>query len=157
VHHLYCEDLTDFNSTPNVDVARSTTDGVTWVQVAYDIRKPALGGHHPLGFFWESTWPWGPPDDVQGSTAVMVSEDGETWTELLREHAQILEAPGGLVITRFEEDGLENEIVVYNGELLSTVQANWPTSDWPGFLGATGNTLILIDGADVWVGELFED
>ena len=47
--------------------------------------------------------------------------------------------------------------MVYNGELLSTVQADWPTSDWPGFLGATGNTLILIDGADVWVGELFED
>ena len=61
------------------------------------------------------------------------------------------------MITRFEQGRLGNEIVVYNGELLSTVQADWPTSDWPGFLGATGNTLILIDGADVWVGELFQD
>jgi hypothetical protein len=145
------------DSTPGLDVARSTTDGVTWVQAASDVRGAFLGGHHPLGFFWESTWPWGPPDDVEGSTAITVSEDGETWTELLREHAPILEAPGGLVITRFEEDGLESEIVVYNEESLSTVQANWPSSDWPGFLGATGNKLILIDGADIWVGELFED
>ena len=148
VHHLFCPELED--STPSLDVARSTTDGVTWVQVAYDTQKPALAGRHPLGFFWESTWPWGPP-------AIMVSEDGETWTELLREHGHILEASGGLVVTRFEEDGLEYEIVVYNGESLSTVRVDWPTSDWPGFLGATGNTLILIDGADVWVGELFED
>jgi hypothetical protein len=69
------------DSTPGLDVARSTTDGVTWVQATSDVRGAFLGGHHPLGFFWESTWPWGPPDDAQGSTAVMVSEDGETWTE----------------------------------------------------------------------------
>jgi len=157
VHRLDCPDLPELNSTPGFDVARSTSDGVTWDQVPYDVPGAFLAGRHSLGFSWKSTWPWGPPGDEQGRSAILVSEDGETWTELVRRNGHILDAPGGIVMTEFEEDGLGDEIVVYNGELLSTVRADWPTSDWPGFLGAIGNTLIFIDGADVWVGELFED
>lgn len=155
VHRMDCPYLPELNSTPGLDGARSTTDGVTWVPAADDAGGSFLAGRHPLGFSWESTWPWGPPDDQLGSAAILVSEDGETWTELVRHNGPVLDTPGGIVITRFEENGPVEEIAVYNGELLSTVQANWPIGEWPEFLGAIGNTLIVIDGADVWVGEVF--
>ena len=29
--------------------------------------------------------------------------------------------------------------------------------EWPGFLGAIGNRLVLIDGGDVWIGEMLEN
>jgi len=152
VHVIDCPDLE--GSAAAQDVARSTTDGVTWEQIPYD--DPAfLGGRHPLGFSWESTWPWGPPDDVQGPSAILVSEDGETWTELIRHAGPIFDPPAGIVATQVEADRLADEIFVYNGTALSTVQANWPMSDWPEFSGMIGNTLILIHGADVWIGELF--
>jgi hypothetical protein len=156
VHRMDCPYLPELNSTPGLDVARSTTDGVTWVPAADDAGGSFLAGRHPLGFSWESTWPWGPPDDQLGSAAILVSEDGETWTELVRHNGPVLDTPGGIVAMSADENGLADEIVVYNGELLSTVRANWPVGEWPGFLGAIGNTLIVIDGADVWVGELFE-
>ena len=61
------------------------------------------------------------------------------------------------MVTQIDEEGdLVEEIVVYDGELTSTVQVDWPVGSWPEFLGAIGDTLILIDGADVWVGEVFE-
>jgi hypothetical protein len=154
VHRMDCPELED--STPGLRVARSTADGVTWVPVPYDERQTFLAGRHPLGFSWESTWPWGPPDDQLGSAAILVSEDGETWTELVRHNGPVLDTPGGIVAMSADENGLADEIVVYDGELLSTVRANWPVGDWPEFLGSIGNTLILIDGADVWVGEVFE-
>jgi hypothetical protein len=156
VHRLDCPDLPELNSTPGFDVARSTTDGVTWVPAADDTEGSFLAGRHPLGFSWKSTWPWGPSGDEGGRSAILVSEDGETWTELARHEGRVFETSGGIVATSADEDGLADEIVVYNGELLTTVRANWPVGDWPGFLGAIGNTLIVIDGADVWVGEVFE-
>jgi hypothetical protein len=137
------------------NTAMSTTDGVTWV----DVPRPAETqvARHPIGFLWESTWPWGPPDDKQGPAAVLVSQDGEAWTVLVRQHGPVVDTPGGLVVTQIDEEGdLVEEIVVYDGELTSTVQVDWPVGSWPEFLGAIGDTLILIDGADVWVGEVFE-
>jgi hypothetical protein len=154
VHRMDCPEFEDL--TPGLRVARSTADGVTWVPVPYDERQAFLAGRHPLGFSWESTWPWGPPGDELGSAAILVSADGETWTELVRHNGPVLDTPGGIVAMSADENGLADEIVVYDGELLSTVRANWPVGEWPGFLGAIGNTLIVIDGADVWVGEVFE-
>jgi hypothetical protein len=56
-----------------------------------------------------------------------------------------------------QEGGLADEIVLYDGESATAVQVDWPTAEWPEFLGAIGNDLILIDGGDVWIGEMFED
>ncbi len=150
VHSIDCPDST-------LNGALSTDDGVTWDQVPYE-DPASLPPHHPLGFFWQSTWPWGPADDKQGPPAILVSKDGVSWIELVRGHGYDFETPGGLVITLFDEEGdLADDIVVYDGELLSTVHADWPVGIGPEFLGAIGNTLILIDGADAWVGEVFEN
>jgi hypothetical protein len=75
---------------------------------------------------------------------------------LLENPGYVLETPGGLVITQHEGDGLADEILVCDGKALSTVQADWPVDEWPQ-VHAIGDTLVLIDGGDVWIGEMFED
>jgi hypothetical protein len=150
------QNATDVIHYLDCGVAMSTSDGVTWMEVSYTATEAALAGHHPLGFSWESTYPWGPDGALEPPT-ILASNDGETWTEVLRDHALIVEAPGGLVVTRNTEDGgLATEIVVYNGVSASTVQSDWPVSNWPEFLGDVENSLILIDGTDIWIGQIFD-
>jgi len=149
VHSIDCPES-------SLNGALPTDDGVTWQQVPFE-EQTAIGSRHPLGFFWKSTWPWGPPSNKQGPSVILVSDDGETWTELAIERGPVFEVANGLVITQFDEEGaLGEDIVVYDGELSSTVRADWPVADRPDFWGTIGNTLIVIDGGDVWVGELFE-
>ena len=106
----------------------------------------------------QKLWSLNLGDDKLGPPAILISQDGASWIELVVGHGPVIETPAGIVITQFDEEGdLADEIVVYNGESSSTVQADWPAGDWPGFLGGIGNALILIDGTDVWVGEVFEE
>lgn len=140
---------------PTSNRALSTGDGTTWEAVPFEADKAALGDRHPLGFFWKSTWPWGPPDDIGGPSTILVSPDDETWTDLNVSHALVFEMSAGLVITFIGDDGLADEIGIYDGVALTTVDVVWPIDEWPGFLGAIGDDLILIDGGGIWVGETF--
>ena len=47
--------------------------------------------------------------------------------------------------------------MLYDGESATAVQVDWPTAEWPEFLGAIGNSLILVYHADVWIAEVFEN
>lgn len=138
--------------------AWSTNDGVTWEQVPIPEHEAALFGRHPAGFHWQSTWPWGLDDDIDGPPAILVSQDGVSWTDLVVGHGPVVEASGGIVITQSEQEGgLADEIVLYDGESATAVQVDWPTAEWPEFLGAIGNSLILVYHADVWIAEVFEN